>query len=630
MEIATMPHANITLKLNNAHYNVMKLEGQEGLAQLFYFNVTVVTDISFDFHQCLGKNAALILMGSEGVTRKIIGIISAVQHKLQNDLGQHHTTLLLQPRLSVLQATAEPRIFLSQSYIDIIKLILHQGGYNDLQLHWQLQQQYPIQPYTVQIFGETDLAFLKRLIAKAGLFFWSDITSDGDNECLHLSDSLLHCPSRAAALIYKPARGLHTYNSSTKQIETVIQELEIRYQEKNYQLKATTNIFNLMTGEKVQINDIHLFPGEQEYLIIRLHHHAAHTIENIGDEIAYNNFATLIPSQAKFENPSPKLPLFPIIFPAKIESDHDAALLNEHGEYRLRHPFDLSQHPHTDASISLPRLSPYGGTASNNVLPVSWHTPLKNQSEVWVGCLHGDPDQPIILGTVPNSKQVSPVTQKNNTQHRLLSHQYHELCFDDQPQQEKIILKTGDGKNYLVMNHQTEKPNIMLASENGTQHWQAKQTIRTNVAGDATENINNQRQHHASQDYLLQTEQGDIRQEAHRTYQLQAQQTISHQAGGQLNIDTINDFNLHARQHINFSAQGKQLELQSLNENLLLQAGHALTITGSGKGNLEFRQQQAGFRITPEGTVELFGKKILAQAQTQVKFLGEVRYEDSD
>ncbi len=51
--------------------------------------------------------------------------------------------------------------------------------------------------------------------------------------------------------------------------------------------------------------------------------------------------------------------------------------------------------------------------------PEGMHLPLRKGTEVQVGFLRGDPDQPVIVGVTPNKATPSPVVQANHSQNVL-------------------------------------------------------------------------------------------------------------------------------------------------------------------------------------------------------------------
>ena len=66
------------------------------------------------------------------------------------------------------------------------------------------------------------------------------------------------------------------------------------------------------------------------------------------------------------------------------------------------------------------------------------HFPLHAGTEVLLACLNGDPDRPVILGSVANPSSQSPVTSANSSQHIVRTYAGNELLMDDLADSEKI------------------------------------------------------------------------------------------------------------------------------------------------------------------------------------------------
>jgi len=85
-------------------------------------------------------------------------------------------------------------------------------------------------------------------------------------------------------------------------------------------------------------------------------------------------------------------PELPMTMTARIESDGLYARLDEQGKYQLRSLFDLSTTAHTQATIPMRRVSPYGGLPNES--NVGFHTPLHDGDEILISCLNGGRSRP--------------------------------------------------------------------------------------------------------------------------------------------------------------------------------------------------------------------------------------------
>lgn len=86
------------------------------------------------------------------------------------------------------------------------------------------------------------------------------------------------------------------------------------------------------------------------------------------------------------------------------------AQIDEVGRYKVRLPFDSGNAPGTQASRWIRMSQPYTGAGYGQ------HHPLHKGAEVLLVHVDGDPDRPVIVGSVPHGHTVSPVTKSNHTQ----------------------------------------------------------------------------------------------------------------------------------------------------------------------------------------------------------------------
>jgi type VI secretion system secreted protein VgrG len=92
------------------------------------------------------------------------------------------------------------------------------------------------------------------------------------------------------------------------------------------------------------------------------------------------------------------------------DSSGQYAMLDAQGRYRVRLPFDLAGGKGTKASRLVRMAQPYSGSGYGS------HHPLHKGTEVIVAYVDGDPDRPIIVGSVPNPSTQSPSASSNATQ----------------------------------------------------------------------------------------------------------------------------------------------------------------------------------------------------------------------
>ena len=76
--------------------------------------------------------------------------------------------------------------------------------------------------------------------------------------------------------------------------------------------------------------------------------------------------------------------------------------------------------------------TPYaGGASSQGLSDAGMHFPLRAGVEVALTFVDGDPDRPVIVGTVPNPLTMSPVTSDNATKNVIRTGGGNEIDIDD-------------------------------------------------------------------------------------------------------------------------------------------------------------------------------------------------------
>lgn len=116
------------------------------------------------------------------------------------------------------------------------------------------------------------------------------------------------------------------------------------------------------------------------------------------------------------------------VITAIVDGDDDGKpLLNEYGCYKVSFPFIRGEKKATRGSAWLRMVSL--STGSDHGM----HFPLLKGSEVLVAFLGGDPDRPIITGSVPNSENPNKVDASNVTQSGFATPGGHYLAMEDHP-----------------------------------------------------------------------------------------------------------------------------------------------------------------------------------------------------
>lgn len=149
---------------------VMRFEGKEAMSELFYFQLEVaMEEVEPDFEAILGKPSMLTIEGDEG-TRYVSGILSKFEQSSEpTRLTQYRAELV--PKIWLLGLHHKSRIFQEMTVRDIIQKVLTDDSIPASEFEFKLQGSYDAREYCVQ-YRESDLAFISRLMEEEGIYYW--------------------------------------------------------------------------------------------------------------------------------------------------------------------------------------------------------------------------------------------------------------------------------------------------------------------------------------------------------------------------------------------------------------------------------------------------------------------------
>jgi type VI secretion system secreted protein VgrG len=368
-----------------------------------------------------------------------------------------------------------------------------------------------------------------------------------------------------------------------------------------------------------------------DYLVIGMSHTLIQqaATEHDGDlgNLAYTQHAHLIPQSTPYRPELKPGPQMPAVYTARIESNGQYALLDEQGRFRVRHLFDTGAAPHTEASLPLRSLSFHGGPASANTVGAAF--PYRDDVEVLWSSVDGNPDQPVIIGTLPNPATQSPVTSRNYGDNILRTGGKNELLMHDIQDEEHIELKQGDYDkpfNLMRLDANSAGHSIKFACTLGAMEVYAKQTMKVEAGDSITQTHGNNRTESIEDSSTLTTKNKDIHYQSATDQNHSASQNISHKAEKNIEHKSTETTQWRvSRDSIITIKQGDQI-IKIDNGELHIQAAKGINIIGKGGGSIKIGQKGAGIEITAGGDVKLFGKKVTIDGKDGVKIKGKVEY----
>ena len=180
----------LTTSLGADRLLVERIEGHEGLSEGFRFTIDALsTDAQIDLNALLGQPALLEILTQHSRTalRPVHGHITSVE-RLGSDGGFARYRLTLEPWTAFLRHRHDAYVWQNATVFDILADIFSgYQGQGKLVPSWRLAladpDAYP--PYDLRTqFEESDWAFVERLLADEGLFYWFEHRADAGTQTL--------------------------------------------------------------------------------------------------------------------------------------------------------------------------------------------------------------------------------------------------------------------------------------------------------------------------------------------------------------------------------------------------------------------------------------------------------------
>jgi type VI secretion system secreted protein VgrG len=475
---------------------LFELGGREAISQLFGFEVHLVTTdpAGLDEEAVLASPAVLVFERGGNEVRRVGGMIASVQDRLESETVHAAYTLSFVPRAYRLTLVTTSEIFMDLSVPDIVKKKLERAGLvsgDDFELRLG---SYPSREFVVQ-YQETDLAFVSRLAEHLGIYFFFEQSDDKDVIVFADKNSGSKPIAGDAHVAFRSRgerTGVHALSSLTKTVPSryVVKDYNYRTpgvallaqasqtdgggyiveygahfktpdegakiaQVRAEELRASRKVFTgtsdaqaLAAGATFKLEG-HA-RGDVELLLTEVTHRAVQGALGMGGagEHKYENEFQAIPYETQYRPPriTPK-PRVPGVITGTIDAAAKGpyAELDGDGRYRVRFMFDTGDAGDGKASRLVRMAQPHSGGG------YGMHFPLRSGVEVILAFVEGDPDRPIIAGTVPNPASPGPVGSKNAARNIIRTGGNNEINMDDTGGSERIKFSSPFGDTVIQL-----------------------------------------------------------------------------------------------------------------------------------------------------------------------------------
>ena len=455
---------------------LLSFSGREAISELFSFQVHLISqDARIELKKLIGKKVTLGIALADGSTRYISAHVSDFVHT-GADAGIANYTAELVPWIWILSRRRDSRIFQDKTTEQIVKEVFEY--YLTLAEH-EFRLSKPLKPisYCTQ-YQESDLNFVLRLLEQEGLFFTFEHTQEGHRMIISDDSSELPPLERQPVIRYhsasvtETADSITTWSSSRRlqptrltlksydykqprnphlvQLDSINQQGEVgQYEMFEYEglygysdldegtrkarhrleamevhgktFNGESNCRAMEPGRHFQLtqhydhdNDA---PADREFLLLSVNHWGRNNYSNEG-EAGYRNSFTCIRRKITFR-PMQHTPRGVISGPQTaivVGPPGEEIYTDELGRVKLQFHWDRNGEFNDQSScwVRVAQSGASGGFGSILIPRVG--------DEVVVVFLDGNPDRPLIMGSLYNSNNTPPWSlPANKTQSGFLT-----------------------------------------------------------------------------------------------------------------------------------------------------------------------------------------------------------------
>jgi type VI secretion system secreted protein VgrG len=612
------------------------LEAVETLGRPFLYNLDVSSTKTTSYlMNLLGSKVTVSFSTTSGTTRYFNGMLARIVYGgLVGGASRYH--LELRPWIWMLTRIHDCKIFQNMAPFDIITQVCRDAGFSDFADKRQNQAGSTVLEYCVQ-YRESSLDFVTRLMEQYGIYYYFEHTdskhtlnfADDPNSHTALTAAIQyqrqmtemrtvadHIWEFAADLRVQPGtytyrdynfitpsadltaksmkQGAHEFGTSEiydypgiydtaangqKLTDVRIQEIAARRQ----MFTGSTNARSLLCGCRFTLSKAVDEALNAEYLVIGTITHfgmgesksSAQTQGELTD--SYSCSFQAIPGETPFRlERQTNVPLIRGPQTAKVVGPSGQEIYtDQYGRVKVQFYWDRVNPPDETASCWIRVSQTWAGAGwGSNIIP-------RINQEVIVAFLEGNPDRPIITGTVYNANNTVPYPLPDNaTRSTIKSNSSlggggsNELRFEDKKGSEEVMFHAQYDYNKTVLHNET----ATITQDHTTTVQQGNRSITVSQGNNSTTiSTGNDSLTVSSGNHSITVSAGSS--------SVTAAQSITLQVGGNsIKIDTsgvtITATQVSVQAQASLSAQGASVSVNA-QADMSLQAGGPLSVQGA-------------------------------------------------
>jgi len=521
--LATLNRYRLDIPSCPSPLDVEDFSGTEGLSRMYCYDILFTsTDKHLDAAWFLRKPASLTMgAGLADVLtgqKKVSGVITDFR-RISASADQTLYRITLKPFLSLLDKQFRShRFFVNKSVPEVVEQVLEEHGLHGWEYEFNLKQRYPKREQINQ-YQESDLAFIQRLLAEVGIFYWFTLQEDAQTEVVHFADAQRALSFGKRLPVNSPsgmsdsgAESVWSLNVTHNVVEASVTARDYNHRDAQSVLQSAPADMTRGDGEGTAYGEVyhyklrHLARGdkidpqaETANFYARLDHERF--LAGQTRITGVSNDATLAPARVLTITDS-----LPPTLPAPLQDPVLITGLEFSGSRKTALRVSLQAVPYSETQCWRPALLPrpkVTGTMTARVtsakandiyawqdasglyrvkfdadrdgkaqgqesMPVrlakpyggdvyGFHFPLIQGTEVAIAFHEGDPDRPYIAHALHDSRHVDHVTEKNSTRNVIRTAGLNKLRMEDRRGEEHIKLSTEyGGKTQLNLGHNVD------------------------------------------------------------------------------------------------------------------------------------------------------------------------------
>jgi len=495
--------------------SVLAFKSQERISSPYSAEVSLASSSEITFENMMQKEALLTVIGLES-DRYIHGIVRKFEHTGKSGTDKNKEKYLYRaeivPFTQLLSLEQDCRIFQKKNVQDIVTDIFKDSGVPSDRYEFRLKNRERKRKLCVQ-YRETDLDFINRILQEEGIYYFYEHSKDkhlmvfADDPTRHktisgnskitfkplsgrvpevevinnIEFSQRLCPGTYSQTNYNFKHVSTPLDTQDKNKEEKFQKYEIydypgqygdqdkgkklsrinreAYNTLQEQAIGESNCPRLLPGHTFSLDDYDLSSFDKEYFLIEVTAAGgqAQALEEVSGsgETSYSNNFIAIPSSVSYrpEKNIEKPYVNGIQTATVVGPENEEIYVDEYGRVKVQFHWDRKGKKNEQSSCWLRCAQAWGGAGWGSLfIP-------RIGDEVIVSFLEGDPDWPLITGSVynganlplydlPGNKTRSTIKTKSYPR----SNGYNELRFEDKAGSEEVYLQGEKDWNILVKN----------------------------------------------------------------------------------------------------------------------------------------------------------------------------------